>query len=106
MSGDALSVTTAHLVGLSAGQVRAAADIRSATSAVEGADAAVRSTHGVISSATADAVSQIVAARREAGTKMAMIADELGDKLTEAARRYEQTDDTMGRALRGQVQPR
>lgn len=105
MSGDDLRVTTAHLVELTVQQVRAAADIRSATSAAEGVDAAVRSTHGVIASATAGAVSQIVAARRDAGTKMATISDELGGKLTEAARRYDQIDDAMGRALDHQVRP-
>ena len=57
MSGDDLRVTTAHLDELAVQQVRAAAaDIRSATFAVEGVDAAVRSTHGIIASATAGAV--------------------------------------------------
>ena len=106
MSGDDLRVTTAHLVDLAARQVRAAADIRSATFAAEGVDAAVRSTHGVIASATAGAVSQILAARREAGTKMATVSDELSGKLTEAARRYDQIDDAAGRELDGQVQPK
>jgi hypothetical protein len=106
MSGDDLRVTTAHLVDLAAGQVRAAADIRSATVAAEGVDAAVRSTHGVIASATAGAVSQILAARREAGTKMATVSDELSGKLTEAARLYDQIDDAAGRELDGQVQPK
>jgi len=106
MSRDDVRVTTAHLVELTAGQVQAAADIRAATFAVEGVDTAVRTTHGVIASATAGAVSQIVAARRGAGTKMATISDELGDKLAEAARRYDQMDDAMRRALDEQVQPK
>jgi len=106
MSRDDVRVTTAHLVELTVGQVQAAADIRAATFAVEGVDAAVRTTHGVIASATAGAVSQIVAARRGAGTKMATISDELGDKLAEAARRYDQMDDAMRRALDEQVQPK
>jgi hypothetical protein len=106
MSGDDLRVTSAHLVELTAGQVQAAADIRSATSVVDGVDAAVRSTHGVIASATAAAVRQIVAARHGAGTTMATISDELGERLTEAAKRYDRTDDAMGRALDEQVQPR
>ena len=106
MSTDDLRVTTAHLVELTVGQVRAAADIRSATFAVEGVDAAVRRTHGVIASATAGAVSQIVAARREAGTKMATISDDLGSRLAEAARRYDQVDDAMGRVLDEQGPPK
>ena len=106
MSGDDLRVTTAHLVELTVGQVRAGADIRSATIAVDGVDAAVRSTHGVIASATAGAVDAIVAARRGAGTKMASISDELGGKLADAVRRYDQMDDALGRALDEQVQPK
>jgi hypothetical protein len=106
MSGDDLRVTTAHLVELAVEQVRAAADIRSATTAVEGVDAAVRRTHGVIASATAGAVSQILTARRAAGTKMATISDELGGRLAQAARRYDEIDVSMGRTLDEQVQPR
>ena len=106
MSGDDLRVTTAHLGELAVQQARAAAETRSATFVVEGADAAVRSTHGIIASATASAVEAAVAARRNAGTKMAAISDDLGDKLSEAARRYDQIDDAMGGALDGQVRTR
>lgn len=105
MSGDDLRVTSAHLVELTAQQVRAAAATRSATLAVEGVDAAVRSTHGRIASGTAGAVSAIVAARRSAGMKVAAISDDLGGKLTDAARRYDQMDEAMGLALDGQVRP-
>ena len=105
MSGDDLRVTTAHLDELTVQQVRAAAATRSATVLVDGVDAAIRSTHGVIASATAGAVSDIVAARREAGVKIAAISDDLGHKLNEAARRYDRSDDAMGRVLDGQVRP-
>jgi hypothetical protein len=105
MAGDELRVTTAHLHELTAAQARAAAEIRSATVAVEGVDAAVRSTHGIIASATAAAVSEIVAARHSAGTKMTAISGELGGKLKDAATRYDQIDDAMGRALDGEVRP-
>lgn len=105
MSGDDMRVTTAHLAELTVQQVRAAAETRSATAAVEGVDAAVASTHGVIASATAGAVSALVAARRSAGIKVAAVSDDLGGKLTEAARRYDEMDDAMGHALDGQVQP-
>ena len=106
MAGDDLRVTTAHLSELTVQQLRAAAETRSATLAAEGVDAAVRSTHGIIASATAGAVSDVIHARRGAGTKMAAISDDLGRKLAEAARRYDQMDDAMGGALDGQVRPR
>lgn len=106
MSGDDLRVTTAHLTELVVEQVRAAAEIRSTTFAVEGVAASVRSTHGIIASATAGALSDAVTTRRGAGTKTAAISDALGHKLTEAARRYDKMDDAMGRALDGQVRPR
>jgi hypothetical protein len=105
MSGDDLRVTTAHLNELTVQQVQVAADTRSATAAAEGVDAAVRSTHGIIASATAGAVSAVVAARRSAGMKVAAISDDLGHKLAAAAQRYDQIDDAMGRAVDGQVRP-
>lgn len=105
MSGDDLRVTTAHLDELAVHQVRAARATRSATVLAEDMDAAIRSTHGVIASATAGAVSDIVAARRDAGMKIAAISDDLGHKLNEAARRYVRSDDTMGRVLDEQVRP-
>ncbi len=106
MSGDDVRVTTAHLDELTVHQVRAAAEARSATLLADGVDAAVRSTHGVIASATAGAVSDIIAARRAAGMNIAAISDDLGQKLHEAARRYDHADDAMGRVMDGQVKPR
>jgi Excreted virulence factor EspC, type VII ESX diderm len=103
MSGDDLRVTTAHLVELAVEQLQAASETRSATFAVEGADAAVRSTHGIIASATASALEGAVCARRNAGMKVAAISDDLGGRLSEAARRYDRIDDAMGGALDGQV---
>jgi len=104
MSGDDLRVTTAHLGDLAVKQGRAAVGIRSATMLVEGADAALRSTHGSIASASASALEAVLAARRNAATKMAAISDSLCDKLTEAAKRYDQADDAMSDALREQMQ--
>jgi hypothetical protein len=104
MSGDDLRVTTAHLGALAGMQGRAAAEIRSATMLADGVDAAVRSTHGSVASETASAVTAVLAARSSAGAKMAAISDELCDKLTEAAKRYEQSDDAMSRILRTQMQ--
>ena len=103
MSGDDLRVTSAHLVELAVKQARAASETRSATFAVKGVAAAVRSTHGIIASATAGAVEDLVAARRDACTRMAAISDDLCGKLSEAARHYDQIDHAMGGVLDGQV---
>jgi predicted transcriptional regulator len=104
MSGDDLRVTTAHLGELAVKQGRAAAGIRSATIGAEGAEAAVRSTHGSIASASVSALAAVLAARRSAGTKMAAISDDLCDKLTEAAKRYDQADEAMSGTLGTQMQ--
>jgi hypothetical protein len=104
MSGDDLRVTTAHLGELAVKQDRAAAGIRSATIATEGAEAAARSTHGSIANASASALAAVLAARRTAGSKMAAISDDLCDKLTEAAKRYDQVDDAMSLILGTQMQ--
>jgi predicted transcriptional regulator len=104
MSGDDLRVTTAHLGELAVKQGRAAVGIRSATILAEGADAAVRSTHGSIASASADALAAVLAARRSAGAKMAAISDDLRDKLSEAAKRYDEADEAVSVTLRAQMQ--
>ncbi|WP_110810381.1 type VII secretion target [Mycolicibacterium moriokaense] len=101
-SGD-LRVTTTHLNELSSRQASAADELRSATLAVEGVDTAVRNTHGGIASATADALSDAMAARRSAATAMAVASDELGRGLAHAADLYDDTDDAMGHTLDGQV---
>lgn len=106
MSGDDLRVTTAHLDELTVQQAHAAAAARTATVLADGVDSAVRSTHGVIASATASAVADIVAARRDAGMKIAAISEDLGHKLHDAARSYDHTDEATGRVLDGQVRPR
>jgi hypothetical protein len=104
LSGDDLRVTTAHLGELAVKQGRAAGGIRSAVIVAEGADATVRSTHGSIASASASALAVVLVARRSAGAKIAAISDDLCDKLTEAAKRYDQVDDAMSGALGGQMQ--
>ncbi len=103
MSGDDLRVTTAHLGELAVKQGRAAVGIRSATIVAEGAEAAVRSTHGSIASASVSALAAVLAARRCAGTKMAAISDDLCSKLAEAAKRYDQADDATSATLGTQV---
>jgi hypothetical protein len=105
MSGEELRITTAHLGELAVKQGRAAGEIRSATILAEGTDAAVRSTHGSIASASANALAAVLVARRGAGAKIAAISDDLCDKLTEAAKRYDQIDDAMSGNLGQQVQP-
>jgi hypothetical protein len=103
MSRDDLRVTTAHLGDLAVRQGRAAVEIRSATTAAEGVGAAVRSSHGIIASATTNALESVLSTRRDAGTKMAAVSDGLSDSLTEAARRYDRTDDALGGALETQM---
>jgi hypothetical protein len=104
MSGDDLRVTTAHLDELAVKQGCAAVGIRSATMLADGADAAVRTTHGSIASASASALAAVLAARRSAGAKMAAISDELCDRLSDAAKRYDHTDEAMSVVLRTQMQ--
>jgi len=104
MSGDDLHVTTDHLGDLAVKQGRPAIGIRSATMLAEGADAAVRSTHGTVASATASALATVLGARRSAGTKMAAVSDELCDKLAEAAKRYDHIDEAMTAVLGAQMQ--
>jgi hypothetical protein len=103
MSGDDLRITTAHLGNLAVKQARAAADIRSATMLAEDAEAAVSSTHGSIACASANALTAVLAARRSAGSKMAAISDDLCDKLAQAAKRYDQADESMSGTLRTQM---
>jgi alkylhydroperoxidase family enzyme len=104
MSGDDLRVTTVHLGELSDKQRQAAVGIRSATTLAEGTEAAVRSTHGSVASASARALSAVLDARRAAGVKMAEISDDLGDKLTQTAKRYGHADDAISGILRTQMQ--
>ncbi|HEX2284934.1 MAG TPA: type VII secretion target [Mycobacterium sp.] len=104
MSGDDLRVTTTHLGELAGRQARAAAEARYATFAVEGVDAAVRSTHGSVASATASALEAVLAARRSAGMRVAAISDDLCDKLSVAAKRYDQVDDALRGTLDRQMQ--
>jgi hypothetical protein len=103
MSGDDLRVTTAHLGDLAAHQGRAAAEIRSATHAADGVDAAIRSTHGSIASATASVLEAMLSIRRSASTRMAAISDKLCDKLSDTAKRYDLTDGAIGGALNAEM---
>ena len=99
MSGDDLRVDTAHLRALAIGQQQAATGIRAATALTDGVDEVVRSTHGVIASATANAMAAVQTARQTAGSKMAEVSDGLNQKLNDAAARYCQVDGAMGGSL-------
>lgn len=102
MAGD-LRVATAHLHELSAKQGQAATSLAAATGVVDGVDASVRVTHGPISSSTAAAVAAALHARRAAGSGMARMSLDLGEKLTRAAGGYDHTDSTTAGTLRGTV---
>ncbi|HYZ67454.1 MAG TPA: ESX-1 secretion-associated protein [Mycobacterium sp.] len=104
MSGDDLRVTTGDLGDLAVRQGGAADGIRAATMLAEGADDAVRSTHGTIASTSVSALAAVLTARRSAGARMAAVSDDLCDKLTEAAKRYSGADDAMSGFLRRQMQ--
>jgi ESX secretion-associated protein EspC/F len=104
MSGDELRVVTTHLSELADQQSRAAAGIRSAMTMTDGADGEVRQTHGAIASASASALTAVLAARRTAGMRMAAISDDLCDKLTQAAKQYDRADQLMSGTLCGQMQ--
>lgn len=99
MSGD-LRVTTAHLRELSEKQGEASTKLSSATAVVDGVDTSVRWTHGPVSFATASAVEAAQNARRAAGTGMAAVSDDLSEKLTTAAGRYDQTDEVEAESVK------
>ncbi len=101
-----LRVTTAHLHDLAATQTRAAADITSASQLAADTDHRIRSSHGVIASDMADAVTALQRSRRNCGMWLVEKAETLGANLTEAARRYEASDERAGAEIDQQLQPR
>ncbi|MDZ4266807.1 MAG: ESX-1 secretion-associated protein [Mycobacterium sp.] len=104
MSREALQVSTAHLRALADRHGQAAAQITAAVTAVSGIDTGIRTSHGVIASATAGAVAAIEQARSAAGAGMMAESRALSDDLTGAAGRYEATDHTSGVSLDQQIQ--
>lgn len=98
MSND-LRVATVHLRELSAKQGQVSHELTAATAVVEGVATAVRGTHGSISWSTAGAVEAAQTARRAAGTGMARVSDNLSEKLTGAAGRYDNTDHDESQSL-------
>jgi hypothetical protein len=100
MSGEALRVTTAHLRELAATQAQAATDV------VDGVDASIRTTHGVIAWSTASAVAAIQHARRAAGNHIAAVSTGMSEKLTDAAGQYDRIDGAMGGRIGQQMRNR
>jgi Excreted virulence factor EspC, type VII ESX diderm len=103
LSGEELRVAAEHVGDLAARQARASAEVLTATHAVEGVDAAVRSTHGAIASATSGALQAVLAARSTAGNRMAGVSDALREKLTGASTSYDRVDEAAGATLDRQV---
>jgi hypothetical protein len=99
MSGEILRVSTSHLRELAAQQARAAAEITAATNVVEGVDASMRISHGVIAWSTAAALQAIQPVRRAAGNHMAAASHAMSEDLCAAAARYGQADGEMGARL-------
>jgi hypothetical protein len=98
-----LRVTEAHLRELAAKQGEAAADIQSATDAADSLGAAVGSTHGPISSATAAAVRAAESARGQACAQTAAESRDMQDRLEASATAYASVDQSASRALSTQI---
>jgi hypothetical protein len=98
-----LRVTEAHLRELATKQGQAAALIQSATDAADGLGAAVGSTHGPISSATAAAVQAAESARGQAGAQTAVESRDMQDRLDASATAYASVDQSVGKALEAQL---
>lgn len=100
---DDLRVTTARLHELAAMHERAAGELSAATAMTAETPRAVRTTHGVVASATAAALASVLEARTEAGTRMASVSEGLGVRLGDSAVRYERTDEAQRYALDQQI---
>lgn len=105
MSPEPLQVTTARLRELAAKHSQAADEIVLAAEAASEMASAVRASHGVISSSTADAIEAIQRARRDARDSVAGESQALSGNLTGAADRYEATDLASVARLDRQLRP-
>lgn len=103
MSGDDVRVSATHLNDLAARQARTAAEARAAARSAEGIDAAVRNTHGRIATSTSGALDSVLASRDKVGAKIADASAALSDDLTDAAARYDRTDEAAASALNAQM---
>ena len=101
-----LKVTTAHVRELSARQGEAAAQVGAAGSATDGATQNMWMSHGVVCAAANMAVEAASAARKAACQAMAGVSQDLDQKLTTAAQRYDQIDQASQADIDGQMHPR
>jgi hypothetical protein len=100
---DDLRVTTARLRELAAVQERTAGELAAATALTAPTPRVVRTSHGVVASATASALAEVQTARSDAGSRMASVSQGLGARLTDSAGRYERTDEAQRSVLDQQI---
>ena len=94
-----LWVVTTHIGKLAALQETAAIQITGANRARQDIATNVSTTHGLICSATASAMTAIDAARGTAGSALHKASVGLNDKLTTASFNYQSTDYMAGKIL-------
>jgi hypothetical protein len=87
-----LKVLTDHILDLAARQQEAVNKITGANRSIVDPARNVQDTHGMVCEATHLAVSAAEEARRAAGGALFNVSTELGEKLTTAAARYDNTD--------------
>jgi cytosine/adenosine deaminase-related metal-dependent hydrolase len=105
MSNESLHVEVRHLRELAAKQEQAAAEIASAALLAEGVAASVRTSHGIVASASAGALQAVQQARQEAAHRIGERSSALSGGLVSAAERYRNTDDSSGADLDRQMPP-
>nr|WP_090346728.1 type VII secretion target [Mycolicibacterium malmesburyense]CRL79326.1 hypothetical protein CPGR_05310 [Mycolicibacterium malmesburyense] len=103
MSGDDVRVTAAHLGDLAARHARTASDANAAARSVDEIPASVMTTHGTIAASTTDALAAALDSRDRAGAAVVDTSAVLSDKLTEAAARYDRTDEAVASELTAQM---
>lgn len=95
-SDQNLKVLTDHVQHLATVQQKAVDLITGANRSIVDPGRNMWDTHGIICSASNLAVSVAEAARRTAGGALVHVSTELSEKLTAAARAYENTDAAAG----------
>jgi hypothetical protein len=94
-----LGVLTEHIRHLAERQQDAINKITGANRSIVDPARNVQDTHGMVCEATHLAVTAAEEARRVAGGALFKVSTELGEKLTEAAARYDNTDDATAAAI-------
>ncbi|BBX19346.1 ESX-1 secretion-associated protein [Mycolicibacterium duvalii] len=105
MSHEALRVATSHVRALAAKHSQAAEELGAATQRVNGVHTRVRTTHGAVAWAFADAVEALEQARSTAARAIAERSCTLSDALGSAAVRYRTTDESSASNLNKPVNP-